>query len=158
MAVSVSACLSCHRLRCLEGYRSGQKFQVMNQFADWLSFAEHAALALGAFGLPFAALSKILYPTYAGMGRPLLGVFVVAPATILNVTLSILLSKHYGTVGVAVSLVFCQFLIALGMLMIAKYLFSAKVLHLLIPAHDELIAGRNAFIKLFKKPNHKSAE
>lgn len=89
-------------------------------------------------GLIFSTLSRTIYPTIAGQGRPLLGAVVIGPAVVINFLLSWLLIGHFGAKGAAIALILTQALIVSGLLFIIKRLFNTPPQLFLIPERKEI--------------------
>lgn len=59
-------------------------------------------------GLPFVAITRVLYQTIAGLGTPLVGAAAYTPAIILNAVLSVLMIPRFGEMGAAVAWIISQ--------------------------------------------------
>jgi O-antigen/teichoic acid export membrane protein len=97
--------------------------------------------------MPFATLTKVVYPTLAGVGRPLLGAAVLGPALVLNAGLSYWLSQVMGSTGAAVSLAIGQILIAITFVAITHRLFAIPVRDFILPRRKDLKYVTDGFRK-----------
>jgi O-antigen/teichoic acid export membrane protein len=97
-------------------------------------------LQLLLVALPFAALSKVIYPTLAGVGRPLIGAVVLGPSIVLNAALSWVMTDLWGVPGAGLALGITQLVVAVAFLAIVRRSYAIPVRDFVLPRAAELAA------------------
>jgi O-antigen/teichoic acid export membrane protein len=123
--------------------------------APWLIpllFGAEQAAAVPIFrilvlGLPFLVVTSTVYPTIAGIGRPLLAAMVFGPVVALNVTLSWFLIDAYGAGGAAIAATLAAVAAAAGFLALVRR-FGVSPLVFLQPRRAEWSLLRTRLVAL----------
>ena len=96
------------------------------------------ALQCLLLALPFATLSRVLSPVLSGLGRPLVGALVLAPAIVLNAGLSYWLSGPYGIAGAAIAMAVTQVMVAAGFVLMTWKVFGRRPGEFVLPRRSDV--------------------
>lgn len=91
------------------------------------------AIRVLVFGLPAGAASKVVYPTIAGSGRPLVGTPAIVISAALTLLLAALLVPGWGLTGGAAGLVVGQWALYSGYSISAGRTFDLPLKHFFVP-------------------------
>lgn len=97
-------------------------------------------LQILCIGLPPAAANKVIYPTFAGAGKPQLGTPVILIGLVINAALAFALVPAWGAAGGAVAVSASQFVIFAGYLVLCVRKFDVPVRLLLLPLTSDVRA------------------
>ncbi|NVK20305.1 MAG: polysaccharide biosynthesis C-terminal domain-containing protein [Methylocystaceae bacterium] len=89
--------------------------------------------AIAALMIGPASAAKILYPSLAGMGKPLSGTMVIVTCLVVNAVLSWLLIPLMGIDGAAYALLISQVVLFLGYVIVMYRLFGVPLRDCLLP-------------------------
>ncbi|MBM9463424.1 oligosaccharide flippase family protein [Aeromicrobium sp. YIM 150415] len=91
------------------------------------------ALQILALGLGPAAANKIIYPTFAGAGRPYFGTPVIALGLTVNVALALILVPDLGVSGGAMAVVAGQYTMFLGYVLLCRVTHGVPLWTMILP-------------------------
>lgn len=119
-------------------------------------------LQIMAIGLAPAAGSKIVYPVYAGAGKPAFGTIVIIISLLVNVAVAILLVPFAGIVGGAVALVAGQYVMYVGHAIVGSRKFGVPFSRFIFPPKQVLVsAGKSisrSVVALWKRRRNKRSK